>query len=421
VQREFASRLSDTGSEPVPNILIVDDEVIIAEEIADYLKMKGIASTVAPGAAEALARLHADPGVTVLLTDVRMPGIGGLALARAATEGRGEADALAVVMLTGHASLNDAIGAVKAGAIDFIRKPVKLAELLAVLLRAHDAAAQRRKRARCSERAHALVAAADRDLGMLRQAASDLHARVAMETENAAISDQSRIAFLSIASHELRTPLTPIIGFADLIEHSAQALAEVDLKSYARIIREAGEKLAGVTGALLELSALEAGAVDLRLEIVSPANIMARLAQTWEQAAARAGQSLEVRTDFAGTITTDRVRLLQALGQLLANAIKFSPPGSTVCLSVTGDAGDVRFAVTDQGPGMTETEVEAAMQPFRQLDMSRTRQHGGLGIGLALTRRLADRLGGALQVGPAPEGGTVAVVRLPSAPYRAQD
>jgi signal transduction histidine kinase/DNA-binding response OmpR family regulator len=138
---------------PPFQILIVDDESSLLEELNDFLTLHGMAVGAAGDGAQALAVLAADPAITVVLTDIRMPGLDGLGLANRVLQARGDADAIEVVLMTGHGAIEDAAQAVRAGAFDFLRKPMELDELVAVLTRAHARALARRE-------AHALRIAA---------------------------------------------------------------------------------------------------------------------------------------------------------------------------------------------------------------------------------------------------------------------
>jgi DNA-binding NtrC family response regulator len=125
-------------------ILLVDDDRAVLEEIQDFLSWNGLLVTIAASAAQALQILAAQPDVTVLLTDLRMPFVNGLSLLDQALRGRGEADAIEVVLMTGHGSFGSAAAAVRAGAFGFLRKPMVLSETLRMVQSAHARAVARR-------------------------------------------------------------------------------------------------------------------------------------------------------------------------------------------------------------------------------------------------------------------------------------
>jgi two-component system cell cycle sensor histidine kinase PleC len=116
-----------------------------------------------------------------------------------------------------------------------------------------------------------------------------------------------------------------------------------------------------------------------------------------------------------GAVVTDRKLLLQALDQIVGNAVRFTPAGGTVRLvTLSSDVADI-FVVEDSGPGMSDAELERAKQPFRQLDASLARRHRGLGLGLALAGGLAETLGGRLDIASTPGKGTRVSIILPRA------
>ncbi len=404
------------GAAAPPKVLVVDDEPVLAEEIVEYLRAQGfLAEAVADGHA-ALARLRENPDVTVMLSDIRMPGMDGLILAARAMDERSEAQAVEVVMLTGHASLDDAITAMRSRTIDFLRKPVQLSALRAALLRAHEAASARRARAREADTVRQARDDMRAELDRLRESGDALRQQVSRQLEGAELSDRSRREFLSVVNHELRTPLVPIIGFAEMIEKHPEDLSQADLRAYAGAIREAGERLQQITGNILDMTALETGTAERHAAMEDAGAVLAALVGAWRQRAEARGQHLATVQDPLPVLRTDRARLIQALDQIIDNAIRFAPPQSEIEISAHATPGGIAFGVHDHGPGMTEEQIALALRPFRQLDMSMGRRHGGIGLGLTLAARLAAWLGGRLEVRSAPGLGTEVVITLPLDP-----
>ncbi len=163
----------------LPTVLLVDDEAPLLAEIQDFLGWSGFNVVPAIDGSRALDELAARKEITVVLTDIRMPFMGGLTLAAHIMKSRGDAEAIEVVLMTGHASAASAAEAVRAGAFDFLRKPMVLSEVVAVLQRAHAKAAARRA---------ALNLAGDTPPELAR-----------------------------ILSHELRTPLIPLLALPDML------------------------------------------------------------------------------------------------------------------------------------------------------------------------------------------------------------
>ncbi len=364
------------------HILIVDDEQVIAEELAEYLTGRGATVTIAHDTEAALEQLSLDPDVDVLLSDIRMPGRDGLSLLSLAVANRDEAHSIEVVLMTGHATLDDAIAAVQRKAFDFVRKPFSLGELWLTLQRAHASA--------CARRA---TAAAHADAG----------ANIGRQV-------------MAVLSHELRTPLVLIVGLGEMIEQDSGKLGPAELAEYGRLIRCAGERLSTLTEMGLTLAALESGTLKASLRPVLPQAVLTEVADVYADALKAAGQQLTVVCGLDQPIAADRPLLVRALGQLLANAIKFSPAGSTVCLCAKALPDGTVFRVSDQGSGTTTAQMDIALRPFRQIDSTLARRHEGLGLGLNLADSIARAMGGRLTLQSAGGQGTTAAVVLPASP-----
>ncbi len=149
--REFAPLNEAATSAQEPLIVVLDDESAIVGELVDSLNHEGLRAIGATQPAEALRLLAANPALRVLVTDIRMPGTDGVTLVRDLKHQRGEADAVEVVMITGHGSMDDAVAALRLGVVDFLNKPFRVADLHSACLSALTRAAQRREAARAPE------------------------------------------------------------------------------------------------------------------------------------------------------------------------------------------------------------------------------------------------------------------------------
>jgi len=161
---------------------------------------------------------------------------------------------------------------------------------------------------------------------------------------------------------------------------------------------------------LLDVASIEAGRLSLQPVPISMAAVGRELECMFAPLTDEHDVALRVRVAAdVPVVRADPERLVQALGNLLGNAAKFTPAGGEVSLDVIADEGSVRCVVADTGPGMTPAELEQAFQPFR------SRKPGGLGLGLPLARQIAHRLGGRLELASAPGAGTEARLLLPAA------
>ena len=210
------------------HVLVVDDEPIIREEIAEFLQMQGIRAEAVANGEAALQQLDADPSIDVMLSDIRMPGMDGLTLARTAIDRRGEQHAIEVVMLTGHATVNDAAASARLRAIDFLVKPLSLTTLKATLQHAHASARNRREKWQESRALEAVYGNTVKQVGDLQSLVTELREAL---TEPGHRDDGGRNAFMALVNHELRTPLVPIIGFAELIEHELDLIGPANSRA----------------------------------------------------------------------------------------------------------------------------------------------------------------------------------------------
>lgn len=235
-------------------------------------------------------------------------------------------------------------------------------------------------------------------------------------TAQVRVEDMTRAEteFLANMNHELRTPLNAVIGFAELILCEAHGpLGDRRYCDYVSHIRTGGEQLLAIIDATLDLSQLAAGKLDLQLCNVEPKAIVKECARAFAAVAEAAKVELVVRPSTDRTVVADPARLKQALTHLLSNAIKFTGQGGRVSIGATSEDDAVVFNVTDTGIGMTPDQVVIAMQPFRMIDGSLTRRHGGIGLGLPLAMRLMKLHGGELRIDSHAESGTVVTAILP--------
>lgn len=397
-----------------PHVLVVDDEVIIREEIVEFLAAQGFEAASVSNGAAALQTLDADPLVTVMLSDIRMPEMDGLTLAAAAIAKRGEQHALEVVMLTGHATVSDAAASARLRAIDFLLKPLSFVNLKASLTRAHQSAVARRTKWQQNQALETMYGDTVRQVGDLQVLVGQLQSRMSKPADAHRAEDGGRNAFMAVVNHELRTPLVPIIGLAELIEDSPDAIDPLELKSLARAIRMGGERLERALSRITALADLVAGRVVVQTAPCRPDRIVQIAERTIADRLQERQQTLTTTTGFVPALLTDSGKVTQVLDEVLDNASRFSPPSSELRLSVTNENDGVVFRVTDAGPGMTDAEIEVAGRDFQQVDMSMTRRVEGLGIGLPIARRIAGLLGGTLSIDSTPGHGTAVSLFLPA-------
>jgi len=259
-------------------------------------------------------------------------------------------------------------------------------------------------------------ARADR-LGILTE---NLHREVAVRRsaeEAAEAASRAKSEFLANMSHELRTPLNAIIGFSEMI--CTELLGRIGnprYVEYANDIQESAKHLLTVINEVLDFSRAEAGELKLRESEIDLAAAIRSVRRIVEGRAASAGLTLEtvLPEDLPG-LRADEHMFKQMLINLLWNAVKFTPEGGRICiLAEPGAGGALLVKVADTGVGMSPEEIPIALKPFRQLDSSLTRKHGGTGLGLPLVKSRIELHGGSLAIESARGLGTTVTLTFPA-------
>ena len=214
--------------------------------------------------------------------------------------------------------------------------------------------------------------------------------------------DRMKGEFLSMISHELRTPLTAIIGYTDLLLRQIHGTLNDRQAHHQQAVKKAAHRLLELINELLDLNRLEGGHVVLNLDDVPLIEAINRAVSRSARDAEHRG--VELRLDLplsAVSVRADAERLQQILGNLLDNAIKFTPRDGTVAVRV--DQGDdlATVSVVDTGAGVPPDQIERIWDRFHQADSSTRRKHGGSGLGLAIVRHLVELHGGSVSVSSA--------------------
>lgn len=232
-------------------------------------------------------------------------------------------------------------------------------------------------------------------------------------------ADRAKSVFLSSISHELRTPLNVIIGFADLITDQPFGAIDKRYRSYAHDILESGRKLLSVVNQILDLTEIEAKRFRLDLQPLDLVDVARDAVSAVQPRADLRGIQLRaVFPEAAVATVADRRALGQVVSSLIDNAIKYSRPGAQVDVDVSVLASPqrtARVAIADTGIGMSADEVSNIFKPFWQSADVYTRDHAGLGIGLAVTQKLVQAMGGQVLVESVVGQGSTFTVLLPAA------
>jgi len=225
----------------------------------------------------------------------------------------------------------------------------------------------------------------------------------------------AKTEFLANMSHEIRTPMAAVLGFADVLGENVEGAENIEA---IETIKRNGDYLLNIINDILDLSKIEAGKMDVERIHCSPRQVMDDVMELLRPRAQAKNIRLDVKYDalLPEMIQSDPTRLRQILINIIGNAVKFTELGSVkLSASVVDAAGPtpmIRFAVSDTGIGMNEAQLENLFRPFSQADNSTTRRFGGTGLGLTISRRLAEMLGGDITVSSSPGWGSVFSVTI---------
>jgi PAS domain S-box-containing protein len=236
--------------------------------------------------------------------------------------------------------------------------------------------------------------------------------------EAAESANRAKSTFLANMSHELRTPLNAIIGYSEMLAEEARDGGQDEFVPDLEKIQKAGNHLLGLINTVLDLSKIEAGKMDLYLETFDLPGMIRDVAATIQPLVQQKGNRLVLDyPEDLGAMRADVTKVRQALFNLLSNASKFTE-GGTITLAAARESVDgaawVTLRVSDTGIGMTPEQLATLFQAFTQADVSTTRKYGGTGLGLVITRRFCQMMGGDVTVESAAGQGTTFTIRLPA-------
>ncbi|WP_313447025.1 ATP-binding protein, partial [Brevundimonas sp.] len=245
-----------------------------------------------------------------------------------------------------------------------------------------------------------------------RQRAEEMSAlarNLALAEAEAVASSRAKSEFLAVMSHEIRTPLNGVLGVAALMD---KKLEQEELRPYVRTVIDSGQSLLRLLTDALDMSRASAGMLTLEEEPLDLSAVAFDIDALWRARAEEKALALTIRTDLAvPCVQADGMRLKQLLNNLIGNALKFTLTGEVVALIESHADGEVIFTVDDSGPGVPEAAAATIFDPFNTGKAGR--EGAGAGLGLAICRQIAERMGGAISLGASPQGGARFQVRLP--------
>lgn len=363
-------------------ILVVDDSATMRNMLRTMLEAYRFQVLTVEDGAEALKLLETHPGIQLVITDYDMPRVDGFELI---TRIRAQSDRYELPIIGISAQVNpiDSVKFLKNGANDFLTKPFLKEELY------------------------------NRVLMNLEMAE-----RLLREKETAqkmAALNELKNRFLGMAAHDLRNPLGGISGLAALLAEDAPEMTALHRK-YVEAIHEASTMMLDLVNDLLDISVIESGRLELHPELAELGDLVAARVLFYQPIAEKKRIQVIHQPVPAPKTRFDMARIAQVIDNLLTNAIKFSPPDTTVVVTCKAQGNEVVVAVRDQGPGLSAKDQERLFGAFQKLSARPTGGETSTGLGLSIARKVIDAHGGRIWAESQPGAGARFCFSLPVPP-----
>ncbi|MCA9108777.1 MAG: response regulator [Planctomycetaceae bacterium] len=368
------------------NILIVDDAAADRESVAIALRRdtkvryKIFEASTGQAGLDQIAEL--EDAVDLVFLDFGLPDMDANDFIEHMGPGHG-VPLIPIVVLTGSMSPDTAgMAALQHGVQDFFTKDEVTSSVVSRI--AHNAIERHR----------------------LLQRLIESEQQASKAVEKAVRADRAKSQFLALISHELRTPLTAILGFCRLLEQDPD---NGDRTKMLRMVIDSGEHLEELLNDLIDIAKIEAGTLELDPVEFDPRELIRSTVALFEGRASDKGLELILDIDVSTppAIRTDRVRLRQILVNLIGNAIKFTETGAVEChVQWNSEQASLEITVSDTGSGIPEPLVPNLFSPFNQGEISSEQKREGVGLGLAISKQLAEMMGGDLCVAHTDSTGT---------------
>ena len=377
-----------------PKILVTDDELNTLKTLSANLEDMGYRVATATNGQEALALIR-KRGFNIVIADIKLPDISGLEILETAKELNPET---AVIMITGHASLETAVNAINEGAYAYILKPVAMSELETTInnaLREQRLLSENRELVESLQQSNKSMEEANRALEQVSQAKSDFTARM---------------------SHELRTPLNSIIGFSEVLLSKQMSPADrATHEEFLGYIHISAEHLLHLIDSILDLSKIEAGKLALEPREFDLRVLLEDVNITVLPMFATKKQTLNIEiAEGVKSIFADEPKMRQIFINLLSNAHKFTPSRGEIKVACRmEDPHLLQCSVIDNGIGISPQDQQKIFEEFGQVKKNPGDNAKGVGLGLSIAKRLVELHGGSIWVVCEPSGGSTFAFTIP--------
>lgn len=361
-------------------ILVIDDEsdikILFRQKFRREIRSGTMAFAFAGNGEEALGILQDDSDISVVFTDLNMPGMDGLTFLRHAADLHRP---LALVVVSAYGDMINIRAAMNLGAFDFLNKPIDFNDFIVTMNKSFE----------------------------------HVQERQALELE------RRKTNFFISMSHELRTPLNAIIGYSELL---AEELGDQNHQSVedADRIGKAGQHLLALINNLLDLSKIEHGMMPVYSETTDLPQLLQDVLETMVPLAEKNENKLHLSHDLdTSSVIVDPLKLRQILLNLLANAIKFTTQGDIFLHAKPSSRLNLpafEISVRDTGIGMTPSEISRLFQPYHQADDDVAKHYGGTGLGLVICKEYCQLMGGDIVVESQKDQGSTLTFYLPNQP-----
>lgn len=393
-------------------ILIIDDDPGLTHTLSAILSKAGYSVTVANSGLEGLEafRKNLDPDILqVILLDIRMPDMNGVQVLK---ELKKIAPGAGVIMITGNADVESAIGSLHEGAQAYVTKPYNVDEVklfIQKVLERQQLAAQ-----------NGLLMKRLREWNVelektVQEKTADLKAKnmILLEVvEKLKVLNELKSRFVANASHELQTPMTSILGFSSMLLDYWDKVDRVQVTRFLTIIRDEAQRLSRSSRDLLDLSRIQDGKMQLESKKVNLKEVAEQVGESLRVVKNTVVVDVEFEKS-AEEVCTDPDKITQVFTNLMGNAFKYSPDNTR--LKVTGKVrkGLVVVSVLDQGPGIPPDKREKIFEPFYRIHDDVGKNIRGTGLGLAIAKAIVDAMGGVIRAEGQPGKGSNFTFALP--------